>query len=249
MRSDTWRESDCVLSWRGRSSVRIAASLARTVWNWNRSSRSSLPSTAARRDLLNSWSVARESNRAACRMIARTSSKRRTPSRSSSDIVLRSKSPIRRRAVSKWKTRSTTGGEGSSVELKDACGGAAEGRRLKNRRAAELRTFQNLSRVKLNRSALAPSGWSNDAHRGLGTRPPPNGSRSSCGERREHVPLGVPDVALRAEEGVCSMAACERRPPFEELIECAEGEASRRHEGEKPTARSQRRSAQEDLAD
>src|SRR5437899_5108428 len=45
------------------------------------------------------------------------------------------------------------------------------------------------------------------------------------------------------------MAACERRPPFEELIERAEGEASRRHEGEKPTARSQRRSAQQDLTD
>jgi len=67
------------------------------------------------------------------------------------------------------------------VERRDACGGAAEGRRLKNRRAAELSTFLNLSRMKLDRSALGPSGWTNDGHRGLGTRPPPNGSRVSCG--------------------------------------------------------------------
>ena len=44
-------------------------------------------------------------------------------------------------------------------------------------------------------------------------------------ERQEHVPLRVPGVALGAEEGVGRLAAGQRRPPFDELVEGAEREA------------------------
>src|SRR5947199_8058062 len=71
----------------------------------------------------------------------------------------------------------------------------------------------------------------------------------SAQKSREHVPLRVPHVALRTEEGVCRMPAGERGPPFEELVARAEREARRSHEHEQPTTRSQRRRAQQDLAD
>src|SRR5207247_1357083 len=71
----------------------------------------------------------------------------------------------------------------------------------------------------------------------------------SAQQSTEHVPLRVPDVALRTKEGFSGMASRERRPPFEELVTRAEREAHRRHEDEQPTAGPQRRRAQQDLAD
>lgn len=41
----------------------------------------------------------------------------------------------------------------------------------------------------------------------------------------EHVPLGVPDVSLRAQESVRGLASGDRREPFQHLEDGAEGEA------------------------
>src|SRR5437867_8654729 len=73
--------------------------------------------------------------------------------------------------------------------------------------------------------------------------------RNRAQQRGEHVPLRVPHVALRTEEGVGRMTAGERGPPLEELVARAEREARGRHEDEQPAAGPQRRRAQQDLAD
>src|SRR5439155_1106726 len=65
----------------------------------------------------------------------------------------------------------------------------------------------------------------------------------------EHVPLRVPHVALRTKEGIRGVTARKRGPPLEELVARTEREARRRHEDEQPAAGSQRRGAQQDLAD
>src|SRR5207237_2285415 len=66
-------------------------------------------------------------------------------------------------------------------------------------------------------------------------------------QRREHVPLRVPHVALRAEERLRGRAAGHGDPPFDELVACADREADRRDEHEQPAAGAQRRRPQQDL--
>jgi hypothetical protein len=44
----------------------------------------------------------------------------------------------------------------------------------------------------------------------------------------EHIPLGVPDITLSAEErSSCSVSAYDGGPPFDKLIKCAKGETLR----------------------
>ena len=63
-----------------------------------------------------------------------------------------------------------------------------------------------------------------------------------------HVFLGVPDVALGAEEGVAFGAAHHGDAPFEELVGRAEGEADGDDDGEEPAAPADDAVPDEDLA-
>ena len=72
--------------------------------------------------------------------------------------------------------------------------------------------------------------------------------RDRADEREEHVPLRVPDIALRAEEGVGIAAADERREPLDELVAGAHREAHARDDGEEPPAAPQRRVPQQQFA-
>lgn len=64
----------------------------------------------------------------------------------------------------------------------------------------------------------------------------------------QHVGLGIPDVALGAEEcfGGFSAELCD--PPFDQFVEGTDREANAAHEEGEPFAALQRRAPQQDLA-
>ena len=64
-----------------------------------------------------------------------------------------------------------------------------------------------------------------------------------------HVPLRVPDVALRAEERLAHVGRHQQRgPPLEQLPERGDGEHHRQHEEGEPAARARAGSPQQHLA-
>src|SRR5690349_7323437 len=67
-------------------------------------------------------------------------------------------------------------------------------------------------------------------------------------ERHEHVPLGVPDVALSAEERVGGRAAEDGGEPFDQLVGRAHREADADDEKGEPLATLERRSSEQHLA-
>ncbi len=69
----------------------------------------------------------------------------------------------------------------------------------------------------------------------------------SAQQAQEHVPLRVPDVALRSEKRQRGLPGSEGRPPFDELVKRRDRETDARHQEEEPAARPQRRLPQEDL--
>src|SRR5829696_4308871 len=73
--------------------------------------------------------------------------------------------------------------------------------------------------------------------------------RERADQGEEHVPLGVPDVALGAEEVCRGRAADHGGPPFDELVEGAEGEAGAGDQEEEPAVPLERGPAQQHLAD
>src|SRR6266436_5407559 len=73
--------------------------------------------------------------------------------------------------------------------------------------------------------------------------------RDRSHEGREHVPLSVPLIALRAEEGVRALPADEGRPPLDELVGRADGQAHADDQEREPLAGPERRPADQDLAD
>src|SRR5262249_6277406 len=72
--------------------------------------------------------------------------------------------------------------------------------------------------------------------------------RDRADEREEHVPLRVPGVALRAEEGLRRLAAEQPGPPPEELVGGADRERAHRDEREEPPPALQGRGPQQELA-
>jgi len=67
-------------------------------------------------------------------------------------------------------------------------------------------------------------------------------------EGEGHVFLGVPDIALGAEEGGALVAGVDGDGPFEELVEGADGEAGGDGEGEEPAASADDSAAEVDFA-
>src|SRR5688572_28294580 len=67
-------------------------------------------------------------------------------------------------------------------------------------------------------------------------------------QRDEHVPLRVPDVSLRAEEGFGGGARARGDPPLDELVQRADGKGDAGHEEEEPSAARDHALAHEDLA-
>jgi len=68
-----------------------------------------------------------------------------------------------------------------------------------------------------------------------------------AGQGQKHIPLGVPDIALRAEEGVRVATADQGGPPFDHFIESAEGEADAARQDEQPFAGPQWRFSQQNF--
>ena len=67
-------------------------------------------------------------------------------------------------------------------------------------------------------------------------------------QREKHVPLGIPDIALRTDKGARRLVGDHRRPPFEHFVKRADRQAGTGHQREHPLAAPQRRGAQEQLA-
>ena len=72
--------------------------------------------------------------------------------------------------------------------------------------------------------------------------------RDRADQRQEHIPLGIPGIALCAEERGCRFPCQESCPPFDQFVEGAEGQTDAGHEEKEPLAVYQRRAPQEDLA-
>src|SRR5260370_35733451 len=73
--------------------------------------------------------------------------------------------------------------------------------------------------------------------------------RDRSHEGREHVPLSVPLIALRAQEGVRALPADQGRPPLDQLARPADGQAHADDQEREPRARPDRRPADQDLPD
>ncbi len=67
--------------------------------------------------------------------------------------------------------------------------------------------------------------------------------RSAKGQK--HVPLRIPNVALRAEKGLGGRPGPHRYPPLDELIAGADGQADARDDEEQPFTRLQRGGAEQ----
>ena len=68
-------------------------------------------------------------------------------------------------------------------------------------------------------------------------------------QAEEHVPLGVPGVALGAEERLRGLPVEERAPPLDELVAGRERQAHRGRQHREPAAASEGRAAHQHLAD
>jgi hypothetical protein len=73
-------------------------------------------------------------------------------------------------------------------------------------------------------------------------------SRDRADERHQHVPLGVPHVALCSEERIGLRAADLGSSPLDELVARADRETHARHEEEQPLPALERRSTEQHLA-
>jgi hypothetical protein len=67
-------------------------------------------------------------------------------------------------------------------------------------------------------------------------------------QREEHIPLGVPHVALCSEKCISALAAGERGSPLNEFVASTEGQTNCRNKNEQPPASSERRGSQQNLA-
>src|SRR6266567_7292575 len=67
-------------------------------------------------------------------------------------------------------------------------------------------------------------------------------------QRVQHVPLRVPDVALRSQKIVRRGPADHGRPPLDELVARADRQADAADDEEQPAARAQRRAAEQHFA-
>src|SRR3989344_735887 len=70
----------------------------------------------------------------------------------------------------------------------------------------------------------------------------------SPNQRTKHIPLRVPDVALRTEEGLCPCSCCYRCSPLEKFIGRADGEHHADYEEWQPSALLEWRGAEQYLA-
>lgn len=74
--------------------------------------------------------------------------------------------------------------------------------------------------------------------------------RKDCTDKgKKHIPLRIPDIPLRAEEGICAFTAEQSGPPLYEFIAGADCETDRCHKEEEPLPRLERGPAEENLAD
>ena len=68
-------------------------------------------------------------------------------------------------------------------------------------------------------------------------------------QSQEHVPLGIPDVALRTQEGLCGLTPQQhRRPPLDHLVEGTERQAHADDEEEEPLPGLEWRLPEQDLS-
>ena len=137
--------------------------------------------------------------------------------------------PPRRRGAPRRPASPSGGGRRSAAPTWARCRAAAAARRSAASAAPD-GPPEEFSRARPELTRARPAG-------GRAPRASRSWAVSAPIEREEHVPLRVPGVALRPQERGGRFPGGHRRPPFDELVARADGQAHAGHEEEEPAAR------------